>query len=278
MSVFDKNRKKEPPTFGNINFLGKCNANCFFCLGKDLGDVFDNFNHLSTKLSELKNLDEYLDLLHRDDIKKVYITGQNCDSLQYKYLNELITLLHDRGFGVGLRTNGYLAMKMMKVINRCELSTGYTINSLNGDTNFKIMGRRDLPDWDKILKATERPRVQIVINRLNSSEFLDIVRFVAKYPNVRYIQARRISTDTRQDLLLPDVLEYEKIYVSLKHTFTMKGTYYLAEIYEMYGKDVCFWRTVKTSVNSYNYFSDGTISKEYFIIEGYLKSVKGKED
>lgn len=31
------------------------------------------------------------------------------------------------------------------------------------------------------------------------------------------------------------------------------------------------WRTVETSVNSINYFTDGTISDEYFIVEGYLK-------
>jgi hypothetical protein len=31
------------------------------------------------------------------------------------------------------------------------------------------------------------------------------------------------------------------------------------------------WRTVGTSVNSLNYFTDGTLSGEYFVIEGYSK-------
>jgi len=270
--MFNKNYEKEPPSFGNINFLGKCNADCFFCLGKDLQETFNEFNHLRVPPSELPNLQRYLALLKKDRIKKVYVTGQNCDSLQYAYLDELITLLHDRGFGVGLRTNGYLATKMFKTINRCELSTGYTINSLDPETNERIMGRRDLPNWDTILKKTERSRVQIVINRLNAGEFFDIVRFVSKYPKVRYIQARRISTDTRQTLLYPEIVEYEQLYDEVKRTHPLKGTFCLAEIYEIDGKDVCFWRTVQTSVNSYNYFSDGTISKEYFIIEGYLKA------
>jgi hypothetical protein len=30
--------------------------------------------------------------------------------------------------------------------------------------------------------------------------------------------------------------------------------------------------TVRTSVNNYNYFTDGTVSDEYFVIEGYLKN------
>lgn len=33
--------------------------------------------------------------------------------------------------------------------------------------------------------------------------------------------------------------------------------------------EVVFWRTVKTTTNSFNYFTDGTFSKEYFIVEGY---------
>jgi hypothetical protein len=239
-----------------------------------LRDEFSKYNHLNVLPSELSNLDEYLDLLENDGIRKVYVTGQNCDSLQYKCLDELITILHDRGFGVGLRTNGYLALQKMDTINRCELSTGYTINSLIPAVNRRIMGRQEIPDWDSILKATLHPRVQIVVNLMNSVEFLKIVSFVARYPNVKYIQARRISTDTRQDLLYQDVIEYEKVYEHVKTNYPFKGCYYLAEIYEMEGKDVCFWRTVQTSVNSYNYFSDGTISKEYFIIEGYLKAKK----
>jgi hypothetical protein len=37
------------------------------------------------------------------------------------------------------------------------------------------------------------------------------------------------------------------------------------------GKKVSIWRTVGTSVNSLNYFTDGTLSNQYFVIEGYSK-------
>lgn len=48
--------------------------------------------------------------------------------------------------------------------------------------------------------------------------------------------------------------------------------FYGAERYQLYGKEVCFWRTVETCANSINYFTDGTISEEYFVVEGYMKN------
>jgi hypothetical protein len=40
----------------------------------------------------------------------------------------------------------------------------------------------------------------------------------------------------------------------------------------VYPIDVVFWETVSTTANSMNYFTNGVISTEYFIIEGYLKN------
>ena len=31
-----KNRNRKEYSFANINLLGNCNANCYFCLGKDI--------------------------------------------------------------------------------------------------------------------------------------------------------------------------------------------------------------------------------------------------
>ncbi|GAG80842.1 unnamed protein product, partial [marine sediment metagenome] len=54
------------------------------------------------------------------------------------------------------------------------------------------------------------------------------------------------------------------------------GNFYAAQQHILFGKEVNFWRTVETNINSYNYFTDGTISDEYFIVEGYLKNVSEK--
>lgn len=268
----DKNRFRDDYSFANINLLGKCNVRCFFCLGLDIADKLNQYNQLEIHFLKWKNFNQFLRKCKEASIQKIYITGQNTDSLIYKYLDELIDFLHRENFLVGLRTNGYLALKKLKEINKCDLSAGYSIHTLNPIANKMIMGRLDIPDWKKIIPATRNPRTSIVLNRCNKYEFFELLRFLAKFENNRYIQVRRVSTDTRTDLLMPDMVAYEEIYSQVRDIFSIKKKFFTdAEIYEIYGKDVVFWRTIKTSVNSMNYFTDGTVSDTYFIIEGYLK-------
>ena len=138
------------------------------------------------------------------------------------------------------------------------------------------MGRRDRPDWETILPATEHPRVSIVLNRCNRFEFWELLRYLRKFTNVRYIQVRRVSTDTRVEELTPDMIAYEEVYTQVRQIFPIKATLWGdADVFDIYGMDVVFWRTVKTSVNSFNYFTDGTCSQEYFVVEGYLKNREG---
>jgi molybdenum cofactor biosynthesis enzyme MoaA len=269
-----KNRDREAYSFANINLLGKCNVDCFFCLGKDLEEELRPHNQLKVPVADLKNLPEFLKLCRRHGVQKLYITGQNTDSLLYAHLEELIKFFHDRGFMVGLRTNGYLAGRKMSVINQCDLSVGYSIHTLNPVTNKMIMGRDDFPDWETIIPATRNPRVSIVLTRCNEFEFYDLLKFTAKFlGHVRYIQVRRPSTDTRRQLLTPDMVAYERVYTQVANIFgpPKKRLWADAEVFEIYGQEVVFWRTVKTSVNSLNYFTDGTISDVYFVVEGYLK-------
>lgn len=268
----DKNRNREDFSFANINLLGKCNVDCFFCLGKDIEEELCGNNQVVEHFSGWLNFYEFLDVCRVKGVEKLYITGQNTDGLMYKYLMELVPWLHRFGFKVGIRTNGYLAMQKMDIINQCELSTGYSIHTLSPITNQMIMGRSDLPDWETIIPATQRPRISVVLNRCNKYEFFPLMRYFTKFPNIRYIQIRRVSTDTRVEELTPDMIAYEEIYTQVKDIFPMKEKIWAdAEVYEIYGQDVVFWRTVKTSVNSLNYFTSGVISSEYFIVEGYLK-------
>ena len=41
-----KVRVRSPYSFANINLLGKCNVDCYFCLGKDLEKEFDKYQTL----------------------------------------------------------------------------------------------------------------------------------------------------------------------------------------------------------------------------------------
>jgi len=267
-----KNRQRDPYSFANINLLGRCNAQCFFCLGLDLAEKINRFNHLQIHFSDWKNFSAFLQKCREVQVTKIYITGQNTDSLMYQYLGQLVDFLHGNGFQVGLRTNGYLALDKLDVINKCDLSVGYSVHTINPVTNKMIMGRSDIPNWGLIIPATERPRISIVLNRCNKWEFFQLLRFLSQFKNIRYVQVRRVSTDTRAELLMPDMVAYEEVYSQVRDIFPLKRRFAVdAEVYEIYGMDVVFWRTVKTSVNSLNYFTDGTISDSYFIVEGYLK-------
>lgn len=272
--IYFKNYKREAPTFANINLLGKCNADCYFCLGKDIPELLNKHNQLNIHFSQWKNFSRFLEICKKDGIPNLYITGQNTDSLLYRYLSELIDYLHEQGFKVGIRTNGFLAKQKLDIVNKCTRSVGYSIHTLDPETNLKIMGRKFIPDWNYIIPHTKNPRVSIVITRYNHQEFWFLVSWLSQFKNIRYIQARRISTDTRIKELKEDMMIYDELYKLVSERFKLKRIFYGAEIYEIAGMEVVFWPTVQTQINSYNYFTDGTISREYFVIEGYLKNYK----
>lgn len=271
----NKNRERSPYSFANINLLGKCNANCYFCLGKDLPNHFMKYNQLKVHFHYWRNFNIFLDRCKTFNIRKLYITGQTADGLQYKYLNSLVGFLQDQGFIVGLRTNGYLALRKMAIIQKMKGEIGYSIHSLQPDINKIIMGISKIPAWNKIIPASgNNVRVSIVLTQHNIPEFWDLIRYLATFPNIRYIQIRRISTDTRIEELEKDIEAYEAFYHEIVRYMPPVKTYESAPIFRIYGKDVVFWRTVETTVNSLNYFTDGTVSNEYFVIEGYLKYKK----
>lgn len=269
---FEKNMNREAPVFANINLLGACNVDCYFCLGKDIDNEFKKHNQLAVHFSQWKNFERYMDKVAEAGIQRVYVTGQNTDSLMYRYLGELVDYMQDvRGFDVGLRTNGYLAHKKMDVINKCRRNVGYSIHSLDPEANWKIMRRKDIPDWNTIIPNTKNTRISIVLNRHNETEFMDLLKYSCSFENVKYVQVRRICTDTREKFLIEDVHVYERVFEEVKKNFPLVGYFYNAEVFEMFGKEVCFWRTVKTSIESFNYYTDGTINDEYFVIEGYMR-------
>lgn len=269
-----KNRNRESYTFANINLLGRCNSNCYFCLGKDIEKQLEGKNQLNVHFSEWKNFDGFLEACQRLGVKKLYLTGQTADGLQYKYLKEIIEYLQKEGFSVGVRTNGLLAEAKMDCIKAMDDEIAYSIHTLKPEVNKTIMGFSNIPNWDKIIpESGDNVRISIVLCRYNIDEFDDLLKYISKFDNVKYIQVRRISTDTRFDLLKEDIAIYEQFYEKFakEHDADRISDFHLAQRYMVYGKEVDFWRTVETSINSLNYFTDGTCSDEYFVVEGYLK-------
>lgn len=285
--MIKKNRNREAYSFANINLLGKCNAKCFFCLGEDIPELLTLHNQVNIHFSQWNNFTAFLDKCRFEGIQNIYITGQNTDSLLYRHLEELIDHLQALGFKVGIRTNGYLFEKnpdLIRVANKCKASVGMSIHSLDPETNYKIMGRKHIPDWKNIIPQLKQVRVAIVVNRYNWKEFFSIVSTIAYYNilgkgNIKYVQARRISTDTRYDQFKEDIDIYENFLDNtIAKNFPRVGVFYTADVYKIAGMEVSFWRTVQTSVNSVNYFTDGTISGDYFVVEGYVKNLKKSEE
>lgn len=271
--MINKNRNREDYSFANINLLGKCNADCYFCLGKDIKEELEGKNQLATHFSEWKNFEQFLKLCKEKEVNKLYLTGQTADGLQYKYLDDIVDHLQNRDFLVGVRTNGYLAQKKMGAIQKMKGGIGYSIHTLDPAKNQLIMGKDKIPNWDKIIPASgPNVRVSIVLNRYNIDEFYPLCEYISKFENVRYIQVRRISTDTRESELIQDVKLYEDFYKKFEKTHQKTGEFFLAQQFMLYGKEINFWRTVETSINSMNYFTDGTYSDKYFIVEGYLEN------
>lgn len=274
-----KNRDRANYTFANINLLGKCNANCYFCLGKDIPELLDIHNQTQIHFSKWNNFTLFLEKCKEMGIKKLYLTGQNTDALKYKYFIGLIEYLQEeQGFDLGIRTNGYLIDNFISQIKKLRGGVGLSIHTLNPEVNKKIMGIPYIPDWNKIIPKiksdTNHIRVAIVINRYNFHEVEDIIRYLSSFEEIQYIQARRISTDTRVNELIQDVELYEKMYDYISKKYGVYDTFYKAQRIKMFGKEVCWWRTVETSSNSLNYFTDGTISDNYFVVEGYLNNYK----
>lgn len=273
MNTTEKNMDREQKySFANINLIGKCNADCYFCLGKDIENVLSQQNQMSTHFSEWNNLDKYLDLCGQYGVEKIYLTGENTDPLIYKYLQELIDYVQSKGFNVGIRNNGYLALRKMEAINSCRDEIGYSVNAISAEANQKVMGRPDIPNWNEIIPATNNPRTSIIVSRHNRDEFFDIVKLLSQFDNIRYVQARCIVSETRNDMMEKDQEVFEELHAYVKVNFPLVDSFHGASIYDIHGIRVSFWRNWDTNINSLNYFSDGTISESYFIINGYLKN------
>lgn len=58
---FNKNLHRDAPIFANINLLGKCNVDCYFCLGKDIDSEFKKHNQINTHYKDWENFSEFLD-------------------------------------------------------------------------------------------------------------------------------------------------------------------------------------------------------------------------
>ena len=132
---------------------------------------------------------------------------------------------------------------------------------------------RNILDWERIIPMIKVPlRVAVVVNRYNENEIFSIINYLSKFSNIRYIQLRCVATDTRYDELKDDMKSYDNIRSVIEEKYPYIREFYTSKIYDIDGMEVDLWRTVQTDINSLNYFTEGIISDDYFVIEGYNKN------
>ena len=277
----DKNRVRELPTFANINLMGKCNLKCFFCIGNELqrislavGNSIDRISQLSEHFMKWKNFIPFLEKTEQEGIKKLYLTGMNTDPAIYKYLPELIDYLKAKGFRVGIRTNGYYQPKGMdKVLASLNDEVSYSIHSFNPEINKKVIGTSKMPNWDYIIpRSGDNVRIATVVNRYNKDDVLNTIKELSKYENIKYIQLRSICSDTEKERYLLDTKAFNDLKDEVAQMYPKIREFKGYPVYLIHGKEVSFWDPLQVSVNSTNYFTDGTVSSDYFVTEGYSKS------
>lgn len=263
---YEKNRNRNKPTFANINFVGKCNARCFFCLGKQACDKPSEL--FNTHFSKWVNFEKYLELCKERGVQKLYLTGLDSEPSIYPHVQELVEYLKEKGFLVGIRTNGLVAdEKLYRTFNE---EIGVSLHSLNPDTLKKIgIGLVDLPSLLKKLEGTKH-RYAIVVNRYNENEVLDLIDTISKADKNCYIQIRQLCDDNGlHGDYYEDILAFERVAQKIEDTLPRKSEFETAPIYTANGVEVCVWRPLRITVNSLNYFTNGKISDNYFVIEGW---------
>lgn len=252
--------------YGEILFVGKCNFQCFYCLGHEMHES-TKCNTLSTHFSLWPNFGKWLVDLHMNNVKTIYLSSTNSEPLLYAYLSELIDFLEDDGFNVGIRTNGSLDTT---ICSKCKEEVSLSLQSLNYDTFEKITNVMLSFDFLENLRKiqSDNLRVSIVVNRYNYTEIFDMLDKLKDF-NLRYVQLRQCYKYYETDIQ-PDIDAFRNVVEKLK-SYPVKGNFNESVIYDVNGLAVSVWETVfkKSSISSSNYWTNGVITNNNLLVEGY---------
>lgn len=259
--------------YGEILFLGKCNNNCYYCLGNEMPKA-KIVSNLNTPYDKLNNLDLFLKKLKENKCNIIYLSSTTTDPLLYLDIERLCDYLISKGFKLGIRTNG-LSNKFINLIPKLDAEISLSINSLVGCINKEICNNTIIPDVDNIFKElskyNKKCRVSIVVNRYNMGEISLMLDYLNTYNCISYIQLRKIykycnSNDNYSDTTAFNIIKnwLNQKYGNLKTNFH-ESIGYNTKI------PIFLWEDVfkKSSLNTLNYFSDGKITGNNLLIEGY---------
>ena len=88
--------------------------------------------------------------------------------------------------------------------------------------------------------------------------------------NLRYVQLRQCYKYYDDADVQPDIDAFNEVVRKLE-SFPVKGQFKESIIYDVDGLDVSIWRTVfkKESISSSNYWTNGVITENNLLVEGY---------
>ena len=205
------------------------------------------------------------------------MTGSNTDPSTYKYLHELILYLKEEGFTVGIRTNGYFDLtRQSEILKELNGTVSYSIQSLKPETNKKITGTSRIPDWDNIIpNSGDNVRATIVVNRYNVGEIYEMLKYLSKFDNIKYIQLRSIYAETGgfKRKYAKDIQAFKDLSEDIKKKFEYVKSFKNCPIYKICGKEVVLWDLGENTINANNYYTDGSLHQNYYVVAGYVSNL-----
>lgn len=268
------NNKKEL-NYGEILFIGNCNYKCYYCICNEMKKMQKNKEIYNNQhFSNWRNFEQFLSRLETANCQTIYLSSTSSEPLLYKYIDELVKYLNDRGFKLGIRTNGTIITKKLSLFEKFNGRISISLNSFNADTNKLIAGSSLMPDWQTIFdyfnKNNIMARISVVIVPENCHEIKDMLEIICKQKCIKYVQLRkRYSYYNRQENSEDKSFNYVKNFI--QENCKIESNYYESPIYKYKNLSVSLWFDVfkKESLNTLNYFTDGLIATNNLLVEAY---------
>ncbi len=178
--------------YANILFTGKCNLDCYECIGKSpqLQGLPAN-----TAAFPPRNVDALIEMVNRHNIKDLAFTGTNADPQLYRHEKELVGYIRKRLIfpaSLSLHTNGLLALRKIDEFNSYDKAS-VSFPSYNTNTYAAVAGRRKQPDIKAILQAADIPvKLSMLVTPHNIGEISDYLQQSADL-GVKRIVVRKLK-------------------------------------------------------------------------------------
>lgn len=245
--------------FWNILFSGKCNARCPYCIGEKLGEKYP----WNLDIFPPKNLEDFIALIKKYSIKEIIFTWTDTDPLLYHYQKELLEILREQtpDTRISVHTNWFLILRQLATFNLYDKAT-LSVPSFDEAIFQTMMGtKQKVLDLQSIWEATNIPlKVSRIVSETNNTlkETSDYLENISK-TRVRRIAFRKLASDTSL------WKKEEKILEKLWAHYTCD--YRWNPIYRLWETEITLWSFTKTTSDSINLFSDGSISTTYLLEE-----------